>query len=340
MKRIPLKGLTLPELESFVLSQGLERYRARQLFHWMYYRRAKSFDQMTNLRKDLRQRLSEIAELHSVQIDHQQLSPESGAVKFLFQLRDGERVEGVFIPDGRRRTVCLSTQVGCPLGCTFCATGKMGFRRNLTAGEIVDQLIAIERLLDTEATNVVMMGMGEPFLNYENVIKAAQLIANPEGIAISQRKITLSTAGYVPAIYRFANEGHRFKLAISLNATTDELRSQLMPINQKFDLEKLLEAARHYVRKSRKRVTFEYVLIAGMNDSRSDARRLRRLLKGIPCKINLIPYNEIDGGGFQPPDERAVNQFAQWLADFAATVTIRRSQGGDIKAACGQLCVL
>ena len=338
MEKINLKGMTLSELESFVKAVGIEPYRARQIFQWIYNKNVVSFEEMTNLSKPLRKKLAEKADIPGLKILRTNRSTQSGTIKFLFQLPDGEAVESVYMPDGGRRTVCVSSQVGCALQCRFCQTGKMGLKRNLEVWEIVDQVLAIERQLKVDITNLVMMGMGEPFHNYENVLRAAELFSHPEGLAIGQRKITISTSGLVPAIRRFTRENRRFKLAISLNATTDSMRSYLMPINKKYPLAELLSAVRDYSNTSRNRVTFEYVLISGKNDSREDARRLKKLLSGIRCKINLIPYNPTIPQ-FRAPDEETLHNFIQELLDFPAPVTVRRSNGGDIDAACGQLYV-
>jgi len=338
MEKINLKGMTLSELENFVKDVGIEPYRARQIFQWIYNKNVTSFEEMTNLSKWLRKKIAEKAEIPILKILRLNRSTKSGTIKFLFQLPDGKAVESVYMPDGSRRTVCVSSQVGCALQCRFCQTGKMGFKRNLKVWEIVDQVLAIERELKVNVTNIVLMGMGEPFHNYENVIRAAELFSHPEGLAIGQRKITISTSGLVPAIRRFTRENRRFKLAISLNATTDSVRSYLMPINKKYPLSELLDAVREYSSVSRNRVTFEYVLISGKNDSVEDARRLQRLLDGIRCKINLIPYNPTLLE-FSAPDEETINRFIQELLDFPAPVTVRRSNGDDIDAACGQLYV-
>ena len=330
--------MTLEELEALVCSLGLERYRADQLFRWIYQKGVRDFSSMTDLSKELRGRMKEIAFIGSLKTVKVSESPNSGTRKFLFQLEDGLKIESVFIPEDKRRTLCLSTQVGCALDCRFCATGRMGFKRNLTVAEIVDQVISIERELGMEATNVVIMGMGEPFLNFENTIKAASLIADPRGISISPRKITISTCGIVPKIIEYADRGLKFNLAISLNAPDDRKRNQIMPVNKRYPLGELLRAVRYYTRKAGKRVTFEYVLIDGFNDTLQDAFKLRKLVRGIPCKINLIPYNTISGE-FQAPREERIERFLQALYPLRAPITLRRSKGEDIGAACGQLCV-
>ncbi len=333
-----LKGLSLSQLEDFVQRQGMQPYRARQLFHWMYRKNVPLIAEMTTLKKSVREFLETHAEINLLSLSHAITSEYEPAQKFLFELPDAERVESVYMEADNRRTICVSSQAGCALKCDFCATGLMGQIRNLTPGEIVDQVLWVERHTKKEATNVVMMGMGEPFLNYDAVIQAAELMSHPDGIAISKRKITISTSGIIPAILRFADEGQRFKLAISLNATTAEDRRRLMPITKKFTLAKLLDAARYYTERSGQRVTFEYVLLRHVNDSLLDAKRLRRLLANIPCKINLIPYNAVDLG-YESSTEERIQQFVSELATFPAPVTVRRSQGRDIQAACGQLFV-
>ncbi|RKY80488.1 23S rRNA (adenine(2503)-C(2))-methyltransferase RlmN [candidate division KSB1 bacterium] len=336
MGQVSLKGLSKAELEEFAVSLGWEPYRGRQLFRWLYQKNVASFIEMTSFRKEIRAHLEQSANLHQVFLVSQHQSYHDDTIKFLFALPDGLQIESVFIPEDTRKTVCVSTQVGCALGCRFCATGRMSFKRNLQPGEIIDQVLQIKRILNCEVTNVVMMGMGEPLLNYDHVIKAAYLLSDPEGVAIGKRKITISTCGIVPAIYRYTDEGHRFGLAVSLNATTDTIRSQLMPINKKYPIAKLMEAVRYYVNKVRRRVTFEYVMIHGVNDTREDAQRLKRLLGGLKCKVNLIPLNPINKN-WNPPDEIRLNYFIQELSDLAAPITVRRSKGEDIQAACGQL---
>lgn len=331
-----LKGLNLDELREYVTSLGEKSFRATQLFAWIYRRNAVAFDEMTDISRTFRARLAESATLGALSLVQSTASPNADAQKFLFQLADGYHVESVLISDDSRQTVCLSSQVGCALGCKFCATATLGFTRNLAAWEILDQLLAIQRLTQVEITNVVIMGMGEPLLNYENVIKACQLLNHPDGPAVGHRKIVISTSGIVPGIIRFADEQQPFKLAISLNAPTNSQRNEIMPINKKYPLEQLMDAARYYARKSRLRITFEYVLLNEFNDRPEDALALKKLLSGIPCKINLIPYNEIGRDPRRPAAER-INQFYSHFLDYPAVVSIRWSKGTDIAAACGQL---
>lgn len=336
MKKTNVTGMTLEQMESLIESIGQPKYRAAQLFNWIYKRGIRSFHEMTNFAKPLRQQLDDLAEIGHVSIEKQVISTDGQTTKFLFKLKDGLCVESVFMIDGKRRTVCLSSQVGCALGCSFCATGKMGFKRNLLAGEIVDQLLAIQRTLNVEATNIVIMGMGEPFLNYDEVIKACDIISHDKGIAIGKRKITISTSGIIPEIIRFTDEGQRYKLAISLNASDDEIRSQFMPINKKYPLNELINAARYYATKSRNRVTFEYVMISGVNDRVEDASKLAKLINGLKCKINIIPYNSVDEQQSSPSEE-TINAFIRPFLNMNVVISVRRSKGVDIGGACGQL---
>ncbi len=331
-----LVGMTLEELEQFVTGLGERPFRGRQLFAWLYNKKARDFAEMTDISKPLRARFSELACIGLLQPVSEVTSADGKTRKFLFELGDGERIESVSIREGRRHTLCLSTQVGCALGCRFCATAEMGFSRNLSAGEIIDQVLLVERQLGEKVSNVVLMGMGEPLLNYQQVIAACELMRHERGLAIGHRRIVISTAGWVPGIMRLADEGHRFKLAISLNATTDEQRRLLMPVAERYPLQELLNAATYYYRRSGRRPTFEYVLLAGVNDSPDDARRLRELVRQVPCKVNLIPYNATQGS-YRRPSTAQIETFREALAPLKAPVIVRWSKGDDIRAACGQL---
>lgn len=336
MKKLNITGMTLEEMENLLFSIGQPKYRANQLFTWLYKKRIQNLDAITVFSKSFRQELNLVVDMGYMEIVDHQISADGETNKFLFKLKDGHCVESVFMIDGKRRTVCLSSQVGCVLGCKFCATGKMGFQRNLTAGEIVDQLLTILKTMRVDVTNLVLMGMGEPFLNYDNVLKACKVMSHSDGIAIGKRKITISTAGLIPQITQFTDEGHGYKLAISLNATDDETRSRLMPINKKYPLNELLNAAKYYASQSRHLFTFEYLMLSGVNDSIEDARNLVKLLKTIRCKINIILFNATDGN-FLPPAEENINAFIQELLALKIVVSVRRSKGADIDAACGQL---
>jgi 23S rRNA (adenine2503-C2)-methyltransferase len=336
MKKTNITGMTLEEMEKLMESIGQPKYRAAQLFNWIYKRGILSFHEMTNFAKLLRQQLDDLADIGHISIEKQLTSTDGQTTKFLFKLNDALCVESVFMIDRKRRTVCLSSQVGCALGCSFCATGKMGFQRNLSAGEIVDQLLTIQRILNVEVTNIVIMGMGEPFLNYDEVIKACDIISHDKGIAIGKRKITISTSGIVPAIKRFADENQRYKLAISLNVADNEIRSQFMPINKKYPLSELIKVARYYAAKSRHRITFEYVMIAGVNDQVEDALKLTKLINDLKCKINIIPFNSIEDQKSLPSEER-IEKFIRPFLNLNVVISVRRSKGVDIGAACGQL---
>jgi len=333
-------GMNLGEMEELVSSLGERPFRGRQLMKWIYEKGGESFAQMTDLSKELRERLDEVAYLDRMRLVKRADSRLDQATKLLFELEDGGKVETVLIRESGRRTICLSTQVGCPLGCRFCATGKIGLRRNLKAGEIVDQVVEVERLSGEKPTNLVLMGMGEPLLNYEEVLKSLNIFNSSYGLGMGARKMILSTAGLVPQIERLAKEKIKIGLAISLNATTDRLRDWLMPINRKYPLREVLRATKRFTQIRKRRITFEYLLIAGVNDSFDDATRLTKLVKGIPCKINLIPYNPIANIKFKRPDPQRVELFKRWLYPLTPTVTLRESKGGDIGAACGQLRAL
>jgi len=336
-EKINLKGLWIEDFEKLLGDLGEKRYKARQLASWIYAKGVTDFAQMTELSKDLRKKLSQIAFIDSIRLVKRQVSQKDISEKFLFQLSDGEKIETVLMWEGKRVTICLSTQVGCPLGCTFCATGEMGFKRNLTAGEIIDQMIALG---DRHITHVVLMGMGEPLLNYDHTIKAVRIINNEMGLSIAGKRITLSTAGIPPMIEKLAEEKLKVRLAISLNAPTDNIRSELMPINKKYPLKVLLDAVKHFIKETRRGVTFEYVVIKDVNDSEKDALELSKLIRGVRCKINLIPYNPVPDLPYRKPSEEEILAFRDYLYPRCPPVTLRRSRGEDILAACGQLRTL
>jgi len=349
--RIDLKSLLPDELRTFTMKLGKERYRGNQLLRWVHGRGVYDFGEMTDLAKGLREELPEVARVEHLEEVARAVSGDEQTTKLLFRLRDGRHIETVLMREGKRRTVCLSTQVGCALGCDLCATGQLGLIRNLTVGEIIDQLIQTrevlrERLLaegkpdeaECPITNVVLMGMGEPLHNYEAVVKAVKLMGLDMGLAISATRVTISTAGLVPMIERLAKDLPKVGLAISLNATTDAVRDELMPINCRYPIRELMGAAAHVAKNSRKhRVTFEYVLIAGVNDSDEDARRLASLVSSFPCRVNLIPFNPIPDSSYERPARERVDRFHRILWDKDLTVTVRWSKGDDIAAACGQL---
>ena len=332
--------LDLPELERLLQERGYEAFHARQLYRWLHRHGVANFDQMTNLSKDLRGELKSRFTIGQPKVLSDQLSTD-GTRKFVLELGDRRRIESVFIPDPPAMTFCVSTQVGCAMSCGFCLTGKMGLVRHLTAGEIVGQvttLAAATGLLE-QPFNIVLMGMGEPLHNYDNTMKALRMLHAEEGLSISPRRITLSTVGIVPGLDRLAREPLMPNLAISLHATTEEQRTALVPPNAKYSLAAILDACRRFPLKKRSRITFEYVLLDGVNDTPEDARRLAKLLSGIKAKVNLIPLNAAPGIPFERPSDARVDRFAQILADRHLTVSVRKSRGRDIRAACGQLIV-
>ena len=337
-EKVDLKNLSPTELESLIASFGKERYRSIQILRWLYKRGVHSFDEMTNLSKKFRQALEQISfisTLHPLMVEESR----DGTKKFLFQLEDGNLIESVLIPDKKRLTLCLSTQVGCAMGCRFCLTGKKGLKRNLTTAEIVNQILAVRETLPdkTSITNIVLMGMGEPLANYQNTLKAIDLMAHPEAFKFSSRRVTLSTVGLLPQLQQLSKEKVRFRLAVSLNASDEETRSRFMPVNRLHPLKRILEVCRKFPLQPRARITFEYVLLEGENDSPQDAKRLLTLLRGIPSKINLIPFNEASGIPFKKPSEERVRQFQDILMEGGLTAIVRASKGADISAACGQL---
>jgi 23S rRNA (adenine2503-C2)-methyltransferase len=338
--RTDLAELSLAELETLLTARALPRFRARQVFQWIWKRRVTSFEDMTNLPRELRVSLADDFRLGTptvVRHDHS----EDGTQKLVLRLDDGRQIECVYIPDTPAQTFCVSTQVGCAMGCAFCLTGKMGLVRNLTAGEIAGQvrvLTAATGLLDAPF-NIVLMGMGEPLHNYDATMKALALLNEPDGFALSPRRVTLSTVGLVPMIDRLANEPLMPNLAISLHATTEEQRAAIVPPSVKYGLRAIIEACKRFPLSTRSRITFEYVLLSGENDSPADARRLARLLDGVKAKVNLIPLNAAPGIPFERPSDAAVDTFARILAERRVTVSVRKSRGRDIRAACGQLIV-
>jgi len=337
MKKVNLKDLSKTEIDEFIESIGEKSFRADQIWNWLYIREVSTFEEMTNISKELRLKLSEKAYISSLKLIDQQTSKKTGTAKFLWELEDGLKIESVYIPERQRHTVCISTQVGCPLGCTFCATAKMGYKRNLKVSEIVNQVMAITKKIGRKPTNIVVMGMGEPFLNYNNLMKALYILNNMDGLAYSHRRITISTAGLVPQIIRYAKEEHQFKLAVSLHATTDKTRSAIMPINRKFPLEELMSALKEYTKNTKNRITFEYILIDQINDFPEDGKRLLKMVRNLPCKINLISYNASGNKQYSSSSPARVHAFSEAVSHLIAPVTMRLSKGDDIKGACGQL---
>jgi 23S rRNA (adenine2503-C2)-methyltransferase len=336
--RISLKDCNREELQDIVATWGEKRFHGKQIFASLFRRRLANAVDMTDLPLRLRDRLAEFEPFDLLSPD-QTVSAGDGTFKVLFELLDGSRIESVWIPERDHATVCLSTQVGCSLDCTFCATGKMGFARNLSSGEIIDQVIHFQRQdASNKLRNLVFMGMGEPLLNYRNLVKAIRILSASDGPSISQHRMTVSTVGLVSGIRKLASEGLKAKLAISLNAPTDALRDRLMPINRKYPLDKLMGAAFDFYKKSGKRITFEYALMPGLNATPEMIRALRDRLTKVPCKLNLIPLNPIDRRKRKPTDwDDIFDRFYEVFAKERITLTLRRSRGAEIQAACGQL---
>jgi len=338
MSATTLLDLLPAELESLAESLGAPRYRGRQIADWIYRKGATDLDRMSNLPREFRTALAERALVGVPEIERRTPS-QDGSRKFVVRFQDGARVQSVLMPDGERLTLCVSTQVGCGFRCAFCCTGTMGLERNLTAGEIAGQVVAAGRTLapGQRLTHIVYMGMGEPLANYAATVKSLRLLTDPAGFGFSPRRITVSTVGLVGAIEKLARESLRVNLAISLHATSNEVRDRIMPVNKGFAIEELLAACRRFPLPFRQRMTFEYVLLDGVNDRAEDARRLGRLLKGIRAKINLIPFNDWEGSGFARPPLQRVLAFQGLLLEQGITATVRWSKGEDIGAACGQL---
>ena len=340
MATIELTDLTRAEIEQALHDLGAEGYRARQIFQWVYQRGVTDFDAMTDLSQPLRQTLAAHFRISTPAVSRRDQSAD-GTEKFLLALGDGRRVESVFIPDTPAQTFCVSTQVGCAMGCAFCLTATMGLVRNLTPGEIVGQVRVLAGAVDLggKGFNIVLMGMGEPLHNYDAVMAALRILCDRNGFALPPRRITLSTVGLVPAIERLAAEPLMPNLAISLHAASEEVRAQLVPAARKYSMSDILEACRRLPLKQRDRITFEYVLLAGVNDAPADARTLAKLLRGMKAKVNLIPLNPAAGIPYERPSDDRIDQFGRILAEHHVLVSVRKSRGRDIRAACGQLAV-
>ena len=343
--RQPLAGMTLADLRSWVAGLGLPLYRANQLQSGFFRRLQRSFADLTDLPSALRDDLFSVATIEELAVEKELFDDESTTAKALFRLRDGALVESVLMgyedeDGGRRHTVCLSTQVGCPLACTFCATGLMGWARNLTASEMVEQVLYFARALKKRGehvTNVVYMGMGEPLLNYDSVWQSVQVLGERTGFDLGARHFTLSTSGVVPGIRRLADQRSQVGLAVSLHAADDDLRTRLVPLNKRYPVDEVMAACEDYVIATHRRVSFEYTMLAGVNDSQECADSLARLLRGMLCHVNLIPWNRVDGIEFQPSAMPAILAFRDRVAAYGIPVTIRDTRGSRIAAACGQL---
>ena len=335
-----LAEFDLADLEAAFTARGLERFRAKQVFAWIYRRGVTDIEAMTDLPRDLRAALLTDFTIATPHVASRERSSD-GTEKFLLRLADGKHIESVFIPDTPAMTFCISTQVGCAMACAFCLTGKMGLVRNLTAGEIAGQVRVLAGALGLrdKAFNIVLMGMGEPLHNYDAVMKAMRILCDEHGFHLPPRRVTLSTVGLLPALERLGREELMPNLAISLHAPTDAQRGELVPVNRKYGVSDIIAACKQFPVRKRSRITFEYVMLAGVNDSPDDARKLAKLLAGVKAKVNLIPLNAAAGIPFERPADDVVDRFARILAERDVTVSVRKSRGRDIRAACGQLIV-
>lgn len=331
-----IKNYNLPELKEEFVSIGEKPFRAEQVFKWIYEQNATSFDEMTNLSLELREKLKENYTLNAFKILKKQKSAD-GTIKYLFDVLDGNGVETVLMKYHHGYSLCVSSQIGCKMGCKFCASTGIPFIRNLSSGEIVEELLAVQRDENIKISNVVFMGIGEPLDNYENVVNAIRILNNQKGLSIGARHISISTSGLVPKIYKLAEENMQCTLSISLHATTDEKRSSMMPVNNRYNIEELLQACKDYIAKTNRRISFEYALAKDNNDNLEDAKRLVKLLKGMLCHVNLIPINKIENGNYTKSSNENILKFRDYLNDHGIVATVRRELGSDIDAACGQL---
>ncbi|MBQ3408885.1 MAG: 23S rRNA (adenine(2503)-C(2))-methyltransferase RlmN [Clostridia bacterium] len=331
-----IKDFDLADLQEELVAVGEKKFRAEQIFKWLYVDKVMSFDEMTNLSLDLRNKLKENYTICNYKILKKQESSD-GTKKYLFDVLDGNAIETVLMQYHHGKTICVSSQIGCKMGCKFCASTGIKFERNLTPGEIVEQILAVEQDIGDKISNVVFMGIGEPLDNYDNVIKAIRILNNQKGLNIGARHISVSTSGLVPRIYDLANENIQCTLSISLHATTDEKRSSMMPVNNRYNITELMKACKDYIKITNKRISFEYALAKDNNDNLNDAKQLVNLLKGMLCHVNLIPINKIENGQYSKSTNENIIKFRDYLNDNGIVATIRRELGSDIDAACGQL---
>ncbi len=334
--KLDLLSMTIEELESLLLETGHKKFHAKQIFQWTH-KGIKDIDGMTNLSKELRNQLKEIAYINRLEIVKKLVSNIDGTVKYLFKLIDGSVIESVLMKYQHGYSVCISSQVGCRMGCRFCASTGIGFVRNLAPGEILDQIISIQTDVKQRIGNVVIMGIGEPLDNYDNVVKFLRLVNHKDGLNIGARHISVSTCGLVPKILELSKENIPVTLSISLHAPNDSIRDKIMPVNKRYSIDKLIEACKIYTETTNRRITFEYALIEGVNDSKDNALELAGLLKGMLCHVNLIPVNTVDGAGFRRSSKETIAKFKDILEKYGIETTVRRELGSDINAACGQL---
>ena len=331
-----IKDYNLDELKTEIENIGEKKYRAEQIFKWLYIDKVKSFDEMTNLSLELREKLKQNFDICNFTIERK-LESKDGTKKYLFGINDGNAIESVLMEYHFGKTVCVSSQIGCKMGCKFCASTGIPFIRNLSSGEIVEQIIAIEQDENCKVSNVVFMGIGEPMDNYDNVINAIEILNNQKGLNIGARHISVSTSGVVPRIYDFADKNIQCTLSVSLHSSNDKTRSSMMPINNVYNIEQLMKACRYYISKTNKRISFEYALAKDNNDNLDDAKELVNLLHGMLCHVNLIPINSIENGKYTKSSLENIIKFRDYLNNHGITATIRRELGSDINAACGQL---
>ncbi len=331
-----IKDYSLDELKEELKEIGEKPFRAEQIYKWIYETRVSDFEEMTNLSLELREKLKQIYEIKEFKILKKQVASD-GTRKYLFDVLDGNAIETVLMEYHHGYSICVSSQIGCKMGCKFCASTGIPFVRNLTSGEIVEQIMAVEREADVKISNIVFMGIGEPLDNYDNVVKAIRIINHPKGLNIGARHISISTSGLVPKIYQLAEENIQCTLSISLHATTNEQRNQMMPVNRTYPVEQLLQACRDYIENTHRRISFEYALAKENNDNLEDAKRLVNLLKGMLCHVNLIPINKIENGAYTKSSNENIMKFRDYLNEHGIVATIRRELGSDIDAACGQL---
>ena len=331
-----IKDYNLDELKNLMIELGEKPYRAEQIFKWIMQENVTSFDDMTNLSLDLRQKLKDKFDLHIFKILQKQESKD-GTKKYLFDVLDGNAIESVLMEYKHGFTICVSSQIGCKMGCKFCASTGVKFARSLTSGEIVEQLLAVQRDQNIKISNLVFMGIGEPLDNYDNVVNAIHILNNQKGINMGARHISISTSGLVPKIYKLADENMQCTLSISLHSANDKKRSEMMPVNNTYNIEELIKACRYYIEKTNKRISFEYALAKDNNDNLGDAKELVKLLKGMLCHVNLIPINKIENGNYSKSTNENILKFRDYLNEKGIVATIRRELGSDIDAACGQL---